>query len=241
MSIAENFEIIADAVYDKGKQDEYDAFWDAFQQNGKRNNYSYGIGGLGWTVDTFKPKYDMTNLTSATFMFCNSGIRASLADILDECGVELSLAGCSSITYCFRTSQFTELPTVDGSSATSWNYLFADMTYLKTIQKLVFPSSTTATTFSNAFYRTSALENINEIEGLIKSNIDFSACPLSKATIINVFEHLSATTSGMTLTLKKGAVNSAFGIDVDDNTSYPEGSEYYNLRHSRDNWSVSYV
>lgn len=222
MSIAEKFEVIADAVYDKGKQAEYDKFWDEFQQNGKRNNYGYGIGGLGWTVDNFKPKYDMKNLLNATFMFCNSGIRASLSDILDECGVEWSLTGCTNITYCFRTSQFTELPTVDGSSATSWGYLFADMTYLKTIQKLVFPSSTTTNTFSNAFYRTSALENINEIEGTIKSNIDFSACPLSTASIVNIIEHL-VNSSTVTLTLKATAKN---------NMSFPYTSPQSNTTYN---------
>lgn len=229
MSIAENFEIIADAVYDKGKKDEYDAFWDVFQQNGKRNHYGYGICGLGWTVDTFKPKYDMTNLTSATFMFCNSGIRASLADILDECGVEWSLTGCTSITYCFRTSQFTELPTVDGSSATSWGYLFADMSYLKTIQKLVFPSSTTATTFSNAFYRTIALENINEIEGTIKRTIDFQHSPLNVATMKRIIEHLenySGTSSSGTNIL---TFNADCWTRLEADSSAPDGgtwSEY---------------
>ena len=56
-----------------------------------------------------------------------------------------------------------------------------------------------------------------------------------------IISALSRTTTGKTLTLKKTAVNEAFGIDVDDETTYPEGSEYYTLRHSRDNWTFSYV
>ena len=57
MSIAEKFEVIADAVYDKGKKDEYDAFWDVFQQNGTLTFYGYAFSGHGWNKDNFKPKY----------------------------------------------------------------------------------------------------------------------------------------------------------------------------------------
>jgi hypothetical protein len=41
--------------------------------------------------------------------------------------------------------------------------------------------------------------------------------------------------------LSKAAVNNAFGIDVDDASTYPEGSEYYNLRYSKSNWTFNYA
>ena len=44
MSIAEKFEVIADAVYEKGKQDERSDFWDIYQKNGAQvSNYTYAF------------------------------------------------------------------------------------------------------------------------------------------------------------------------------------------------------
>ena len=57
MSIAGEFETIADAVYDKGKQDEYDRFWDSFQKNGTLRFYGNAFSGNGWNDETFNPKY----------------------------------------------------------------------------------------------------------------------------------------------------------------------------------------
>lgn len=44
-------------VYDKGKQTEYERFWDSFQNYGKMVFYSNAFSGYGWTDETFKPKY----------------------------------------------------------------------------------------------------------------------------------------------------------------------------------------
>ena len=44
-------------VYDAGKQSEYDRFWDSFQQNGTRANYSFAFAGVAWTDETLQPKY----------------------------------------------------------------------------------------------------------------------------------------------------------------------------------------
>ncbi len=74
MSIAEKFEKIADAVYEKGKQAEYDRFWDEFQENGNRRFYSYAFSGYGWTNENFKPKYPIVtdvnpNRTNTMFQY----------------------------------------------------------------------------------------------------------------------------------------------------------------------------
>ena len=54
-SIAEKFEVIADAVYEKGKEDENDRFWDDIQQKGNRNNYQSCF--MQWGAKTITPKY----------------------------------------------------------------------------------------------------------------------------------------------------------------------------------------
>lgn len=47
-------------VYEAGKKAEYDAFWDAFQDYGKRTQYMYGFA-YGWINEsTYNPKYPIT-------------------------------------------------------------------------------------------------------------------------------------------------------------------------------------
>lgn len=43
MSIAKTFELIADAVYEKGKETQNNEHWNEFQQNGEREDYSYAL------------------------------------------------------------------------------------------------------------------------------------------------------------------------------------------------------
>jgi hypothetical protein len=40
-----------------GKQEEYDRFWNVYQQNGTRTNYSYAFAGESWTDEAINPKY----------------------------------------------------------------------------------------------------------------------------------------------------------------------------------------
>ena len=70
MSIAEKFEVIADAVYEKGKQAEYDRFWDSYQENGNKRFYGYAFA--YWNDEVFKPKYTImtdVNANRSNFMF----------------------------------------------------------------------------------------------------------------------------------------------------------------------------
>ena len=82
MSISEKLQIIADntqKVYDAGKQAEYDAFWDTFQNNGARTSYSYTF--TSWRNDCYKPKYPITVRGSAVQMFYYTQIKDTLVDI----------------------------------------------------------------------------------------------------------------------------------------------------------------
>ena len=238
MSIAEKFEIIADAVYDKGKQSEYDAFWDKFQQSGNRRSYAYGIGGLGWTKETFKPKYDLIAKESATFMFCASAIKGNLGEILNDLGIRLDTTGCKAMTYMFRTSQFTTLPTIDCRACANISYIFANMTYLTTIEKWILPT-TSSQNFASAFLSTDKLTDINEIEGTFIASVDFKDCPLSTASIVNIIEHLSDSQSA-TLTLKESAKESMTFpyTSPQTNTTY---NSWDDLVDTKPDWTISLV
>ena len=97
------------------------------------------------------------------------------------------------------------------------------------------------TTLSGTFGNCPKLKNIT-FEGLIPVLVDFSASPLlTKESIISIINALSPNKSGLTVTFKKEAVNREFGINVDDLSTYPEGSDYYKLRWSKGNWDFNYV
>ena len=45
-------------VFELGRKAEYDAFWDEYQQNGTRTNYTAAFR-TGWNDKIFRPKYNL--------------------------------------------------------------------------------------------------------------------------------------------------------------------------------------
>jgi hypothetical protein len=83
MTISEKLTAIAEneqKVYDAGKKTEYDRFWDAFQENGKRRQYPYAFS-FGWNDSNFNPKYPLTGIGQVTYMFYYSSITNVAVDI----------------------------------------------------------------------------------------------------------------------------------------------------------------
>ena len=266
---------------EQGKQAQYNEFWDTIQINGTRRNYESAF--VFWRDKLFFPKYDIIVPSGISvnnmFHYFNNDIwynqtPFNLSERLRECNITLDVSKATSFNYTFASSGVSQIPELSTISADTLNSTFYGASRLHTFEKLKLKPDGSQT-FSLTFYNALALENI-VIEGVIGNNISFSACPLSKDSILgksitaeeyealsndvktnNVFvceingetryyyggivTALSYTATGKTLTLKKSAVNTAFGIDVDDETTYPAGTEFYNLRHSKDNWTFSYV
>jgi hypothetical protein len=71
-------------------------------------------------------------------------------------------------------------------------------------------------------------------EGTIGCDFNMSIAPiLSKASITNIIEHLSTTTSGLSVTLSKAAVETAFGSTT--------SAEWTSLIATKSNWTISLV
>lgn len=228
--------------YESGKQAEYDRFWDELQQNGKRTDYRGSFGGIGWNDNNFRPKYDLTISDGYLAFFCTDIV--DLAQTLENAGVTMSEYGIYNAQYLFwNSSKIARVPTIRFKESAYTAYGMCDgCQNLKTVDKIVLENDTQSSTFWNsAFNKCNALENI-VFEGVIAANIAFAqSSKLTKESITSIINALAETTSGNTLSLSKTAVNTAFGINVDDETTYPEGSEFYTLRHSKDNWTFSYV
>ena len=73
----------------------------------------------------------------------------------------------------------------------------------------------------------------------IASSLDMKSCTLlSKASITSIINALSSTTSGLTVTLSKTAVNTAFETEsggADGSTS----QEWLALATTKSNWTIS--
>lgn len=218
-----------------GRAEFYNEFWDSYLG---LTSFVNMFSGRMWNDTTFKPKYDFRVQGQANAMFYNNGC-SNIKKTLEDCGVRLDLSQATQANQIFYYCYSLELPEIDLSSATSVQGTFQDARRLETIDKVTFKDDVT---FRNTFSNIPTLKNLT-IGGTIGgSGFDVSSCKgLTKQSITSIIDALSKSKSGLSITLSKEAVNNAFGINVDDATTFPEGSEYYNLRHSKDNWTINYL
>ena len=189
-------------VFDAGKKAEYDAFWDEYQNNGNRTNYGSAFAGIGWTTDTFKPKYDIRPI-DVYMMFRKSHLPIDLVAYLDGLGITLDFSNASaSFQYTFDDSQFTRIGRIDFSKARgAIYYIFSNTPNLRTIDEFVV--SEKITNYSNVFTNSTALENIT-ITGVIGASISFQWSPLSVASmksIISCLKNYAGTSNDLSYSI----------------------------------------
>ena len=218
----------------EGRQAEYDAFWDAFQSKGTRVSYACGFGGSGWSNTLFKPKYDICP-TDSYMMFRSTGITD-----LKNIPVKLDFSNSTNTQYMF---QWAEVKYIGELDVRKVRYsLSSNMFSYASIVSIDLLKIGADNSYSGWFTGCSTLVSIAIDGEICRDSFDISPCTkLNKASIESIINALSNEKSGLTVTLSKTAVNREFGINVDDPTTYPEGSEYYALRQSKSNWTISYA
>ena len=234
-TIAENELKVYNAGYEKGKAEGggdsyYDEFWDIIQENGNRTNYNTVFCGKAWTAETFKPKYPIKP-SNATNMFQFSGITTN--DYIKS----VDFSGSVSMNSVFYNSDVTELGVIDCSKTVSgWSgavSCFVNCKQLKSIEKIIPPP---AGVNFDAFRQCYALTDI-VFEGDVASTTNLQESTLlSKASITSLINALSTTTSGLSITLSKTAVNTAFNM-TDDNPS----EEWSKLIEPKGNWTITLI
>lgn len=205
MSIADKLKLIASnvqKVFDSGKKAEYDAFWDAFQENGNRKNYGYAFAGVGWYDETFKPKYNITIKTGSNYMFGSTQI-TDLCKLLKDNNVELTTTGSTGAT-CYAmfsgASKLLTVPALDFSTATSTQSIFGNCRSLKSIEKIII--SETNTNVGSMFLNCTSLESVIFEGTLACSGLDVSACTkLTVESLRSILRILSTNGSGKAITL----------------------------------------
>lgn len=242
MTLAEKLTQVAEnvpKVHDAGKKAQYDEFWASVESSIKAKGYAYAFVGKAWNADTFKPTFDIAPTGSANSMFYASNIE-NIKQSLEDCGVELNMSQATNGTNAFNVTATTALPKIIfGETCTQHQYVFAYSSNLQSIDEVRFKEGLAVT---NCFQNCDSLKHVifSGVISVSGLNLQWSK-GLDKESIVSIIEALSLNTSGLSITLSKTAVNTAFGINVDDETTFPEGSEYYTLRHSKDNWTVNYI
>ena len=198
MSIAEKLKTIADnqsKVYDAGKKAEYDEFWDNYQDNGNRMNYSNGFAGYGkgWNVNNFYPKYDMKPDKCGNMFYAWEDMEKqslNLTQRLKDCNVTLDTSASTQFSSMFAYSKITHIPTVDLTSASGKiTQLFYSCPYLVEIEKLKIHENIGIDSWFNNDTRIEKLE----IEGKIgQDGFNVRWCKnLSRESILSILKALS--------------------------------------------------
>ena len=236
MSIADKLTTIAEnevKVYEAGKNAEYDAFWDTFQQNGSKTIYRNAFANTGWTPEIFKPKYKIVlgaNDYSAVGMFYWFG--NADAPELDYRTVKhmIDTSGITSAQEMFHSARINYID-VDFSNCQSIYCCFAGGWQARTLTHITLKISEKCTNMAYAFSRCDELTDLFFAEGsVVAADIDLEVCPLTKSSMENAINALSPTVSGKTIILNKSAKDATFTAD-----------EWAALIATKSNWTISLV
>ncbi len=220
MSIAEKFKTIAEnvqKVFNAGKKAEYDAFWDSALTDFYDGTYAFS--GRPWTDVTFRPPRKLTLQQN-----CNGCFFASrMTDIMPY----VEFGKVTALYQAFEGSRIKKIPYIDVSNVASLSNSFASAR----IESIIGLTVAASTKFSNAFSTATSLKHVI-FDGTIGQNgLNLGQSPLlDKESITSIINTLSATTSGLSVTLSATAVNNAFNAD-----------EWATLIATKPNWTISLV
>lgn len=227
MSIADKLNTIAEneqKVYNKGKQSEYDAFWDDYQQNGNRTEYMYGFAGICWNSENFKPKYpivlnhrsEFRNSNGMFFLFDRDLTKPPIE--IHEGDIDFS-GNIYTMNQMFQNAnvavvEMNAIPAILKSMAQTFTMNDMNAHKLHTIKIGVREE----TTYSGDAFRGSKLANVSFVDGsVIGQSISFEYCQNltieSMQNIISCLKDYSGTSTTKTLTF--GSTNLAKLNDVD--------------------------
>jgi hypothetical protein len=265
--IAENQQKVFDAGYTEGetagygngyevgvidgKQAEYDAFWDAFQNYGNRIDYATAFGGVGWTQEMLENiKYPITFIaeahphqcyTKSIFYYLNYAGKTpiDMTNVLSK----FDFSNCQRVTQTFANAYVTNV-TLDLSNCDKLDRLFVcSDAGGKTCENVTLKVSEKCRNYMQAFYYCSGLTELRFMEGsVIAANIEFAQSKnLTRASIESIVNALSTTTSGLTATFSKVAVDKAFETSEGANDGSTTGEWLPYTATARPNWNFSLV
>lgn len=238
---------LQDALRGKGSA-WYDAFWDAYQENGNRKSYAGAFSGNGWNEKTFFPKYPVkpTGITTAERMFSYFNQFSSNADLnglfdFTPFNDMFDFSAVKRLENTFANARIKNV-FVDASSAAILTSTFACGNG-GSVDGITLRVTKTCTNFGGIFGYLKAIEKLHftddsEIAATIA--IPGTATQLSKDSIISIVNALSTTATGKTVTLSKTAVNNAFAT-TEGGTDGSTSEEWLALVGTKPNWTFVYA
>lgn len=212
----------------EGRSLEQDAFWDMLQHNGKRKTYLNAF--RGWSAEYIRPKYKavVTDINGCGYVFGDCvNLKKVEAQYFDFSQKPTGTNNNTGYLYTFdNCAKLEEIEDIGLAPQFIYSRTFGYCSKLKTIAKMGVDENTQ---FANAFIACTQLENLT-IEGTIGRNgLNLKdSTKLSKASIESVINALSSTTSGLTVTLSKTAVENAFTTE-----------EWETLKATKTNWNIT--
>ena len=225
----DNADATLDVTYriSAGKQAEREEFWSNYLKKSTKTSAELRFAGSGWTDATFKPTKDI-HVVNGYGYFMYSEIK-NLAELLEQYSVRLDTSEMFNAQSMFQNTNAIHIPPIDLRVVTLVNQThstFASSSII-TIDKIIVKEGLE---YNNSmFQNASKLANVT-FEGVIGSTINFQWCPLTKASITNIIEHLSETSTGQTATFQKTAKEAAF-----------TDAEWAALIANKTNWTFSLV
>lgn len=235
--VLKSFTSSYDKGYADGKQAEYDAFWDAFQDNGKRTNYHYAF--RYWDENILRPKYDIKPVGSCPSIFRDVKGITDFEQWQKDCGIVVDFSQVTHISDGFGTSSFERFGVLNFSKVANMDWCF-NGSKARTIEKIICPTGGSPV-YTGAFNNATNLEEIR-LQGVIRSNgLDFkSSTKLSADSITSIINALSDETSGLTLTLSETAVDAACAeMELSESTNHTNSSWWAWLISTKSNWTIS--
>lgn len=188
---------------------------------------------MNWNENNLKPKYPIKPVNTENQNYVFGGIE--IEDFKKHCednNIVIDLSECENLNNFFRLLYTKYIPDVDIPKVKKVRSTFYDCRYLieaprfmngdkiedynscyyncNRMVKIPILWATSVTSFNSAFEGCDSLEEISEINGMIKVDISLWVSKnLSKESITSIITHLSDT-QGATLTLSKRAVNKEF-------------------------------
>lgn len=197
-----------------GKEAQEQEFWDMLQEGGEKKNYQSTFANIYWTKDTFKPKYDVKPIGSASakYMFLNTGLynteKINMSELEQEQDIVFDFSEATgNFQEAFRSCLFKELNVIDLSKATDLTHTFYN-SYFTRIERLIFEAPFTH--YGEIFAYSTYLTYIG-FEGTIdpkQKNFNVSACPLEKESLLKLLNCLAPDKDG-TYKLTLGSNNLA--------------------------------
>lgn len=168
--------------FEKGKDAEWDEFWEEFQNGGTRQRYEYAF--YMFTPSLFKPKYKKFICRAQAQLFRYFGYYGvDAAHDFVEMGIELDFSNSASgdFSFIFATGGgIKRLGTIDLTKATTLTYAFAGPyaahnDRLQQIDKLICAENNAWE--KNSFANATALSHIG-FEGVVARSLYLQECPL---------------------------------------------------------------